>query len=249
MADPPRIPRVADLDNNFLYADITLSHEESDWLVTLLLVLDRCDAPLLAGPQRLLVAFMQREVTDYDRKLVPFVERVVPIAVELLHRLGEERIVVDFEHHTYPTRINEIPPFGQPTDKRHWITFSWESTYNHRSHLAPALVAEVLHEFHREWRREPQPALRSVTNAEWERWQRRHLPTTVTWFASVERDGPMGGVYAVTAGGVCGFDLDEAATQAARAVRERPLRPKYAGAAAPAPLPTPTPANDQEVPS
>lgn len=245
MPDPPRIPRVADLDNNFLCADITLGNEESDWLVTLLVVLEHCDAALLAGPRRQLLESMRVSVTDYSAKLVPFIERVVPIAVELLHRLGEQRIVLDFEHHAYPSRIDEIEPIGRPKDKRHWLSFSWESNYNHRSHLAPDLVAEVLHEFHREWRREPQPALRSVTNAEWERWQRRHLPTIVTWFASIEKDEPIGGVYAVTAGGVCGFDLDEAAKQASRQVRERPLRPKHSTAA---PVAT-TPANDQEAPS
>jgi hypothetical protein len=166
---------------------IGLSRDELDWLDALATTANHAADSYRHSPE-FTMAQRVEYMTGEDERLVKWLPKVVPVLDELCERLEEPFLAFAWE--AWDTNA---------PGRKAYCRFSWPEFRKFQRHTAPQLVAELLHEFYREWRPPvPRPDT-FATQGAFSEYMRS--VSFVTWFAQDE-DTLYGGAIAVSGGGI-----------------------------------------------
>lgn len=165
-----------------------LSRDEVEWLEAFLTTANHAADSQHHSPE-FTMAQRVEYMTGEDPRLVKWLPRVVPVLDALCERLKEPYLAFAWE--SWRTA-------GAVLDK--WfIRFEWPEFRKFQRHTAPQIVAEALHEFHREWRPPVPRPERFPSSSAFAEYMR--CVTFVNWFAQDE-ESLYGGIIAVSGGGI-----------------------------------------------
>lgn len=161
-----------------------LAQDEVEWLEAFLTTANHAADSHRHSPE-FTMAQRVEYMTNEDPRLVKWLPKVVPVLDELCARLREPFLAFAWESSRWQTK--------------RFCRFEWPEFRKFQHHIAPQIVAEALHEFHREWR--PPVARPDTFASDGAFSEYLRSVTFVTWFAQDEEE-LYGGTVAVSGGGI-----------------------------------------------